>query len=235
MKISEIKYRIVVHNSNPTMPYRKKSTTYRRRKTYRNAVLPSMGATAISMIKGYALKALKNKLGLNTESKYWDKTSSTTGAATLTLITQPQDLIAQGNTTTTRNGDSIRLTHMNIRGHIVHNAVDTAAGQTRIIITNQPVCPGTSQLAAASILQDVTNINSPYAQNLSGLQILFDKTLSQVQLRTLHRGSSSSTLQLTITFDGQRAIPLVPLITLKRELLIYLLSHKRLQLTTALC
>jgi len=145
--------------------------TYRKKK--------SSGITtgkAFAHLGGRALKILKSQLGLNTESKYLDTVTSTTcGAATLTAFQNPI-IIPQGLTTVTRIGDSLRLTRMNIRGFITHNAADTAGQLVRILITYQPKSPGASILAASDMLQDVTNVNSPLAQNLSGLTVLWDKT-----------------------------------------------------------
>lgn len=165
------------------MPYRRtygKKKPYRSaaKKTYKRKSTTNYGAAALNAIKGFALKKLKQKLGLNTESKFFDATiSGQVATTTLALACDPHDLLAQGNTTSTRNGDSVRLTHFRMKGHVTHNTLDAAATQTRILVTYQPEAPGASILAAASMLQNTSLINSPYAQNLAGLVVLYDEIL----------------------------------------------------------
>lgn len=130
----------------------------------------------ISTISKYGLRILKNKLGLNTESKFLDIATTGTFASTLGLGADLIDGIAQGLTPITRTGDTIRVTHVNLCMKIVHNTSNAYSCASRVIITYQPKSPATTQLGSSAVLTTTTNICSPYSMNLSGLNILFDKT-----------------------------------------------------------
>lgn len=181
--VSQANWRNTKITKERDMPYRRtygKKPAYRAaaKKSYKRKASTNYGTMALDAIKGYALKKLKQKLGLNTESKYIDSTMSGLGTtATLAVGLDPIDGLAQGNTTLTRNGDSVRLTHLRIKGHVTVNALDTGTRQVRIIVGYQPKCPAATQLGASAILTTVTNINSPYASNLVGWQAIYDEII----------------------------------------------------------
>lgn len=90
------------------MAYRKYARKRRssRRNKRRSGITT---ASALQHLGGTALKILKNKLGLNTEMKYFDSAVQTgTVTSTATGLTIPTT-VAQGLTNTTRTGDGIRL------------------------------------------------------------------------------------------------------------------------------
>lgn len=150
--------------------------TYRKGSRRPTSKWRKYAGKALTHLGASAVKTLKNKLGLNTENLYVDINSTTTLTTSLAMQISPHEGITQGDTSSTRSGRSIRLTHWTYRGHIYHNVSNTAGSQHRCIITYQPMSPATTVLGASAVLQSQTNINSPYAINLAGLKILFDKT-----------------------------------------------------------
>lgn len=120
------------------------------------------------------LMVLKKQLGLNTENKNYDLSATATTTTTLTGILAPTTSLVQGLTNNTREGNSLRITHWNIRMQITKNILQTVGASVRIIICYQGNCQQ-GQLVASQLLQNTSLISSPYNTDLTGVRILHDK------------------------------------------------------------
>lgn len=153
------------------MVYKRKYAPKRRAPPRRRA-RANTGSSFVSLLKGYALLKLKQKLGLNPESKYVDVAGTTTATGTLvSRIAAPT--IAQGNTNQTRNGATVRISKVETRISIVAHPTATTPTTIRIIqVRNKRA----ASVQVADILQTTTDIASPlqsdYAAN--GVVILKD-------------------------------------------------------------
>lgn len=122
------------------------------------------------------IKQLKKKLGLNTENKNYDVTTGGAAAATLATHVNPLIGLAQGNTNTTRSGNGMRITHWSLKGQWENNVLNSAQQQVRVIITLQKsVVNTTSGVTPAQLMQDPTNINSPYNTDLEDVKVIYDR------------------------------------------------------------
>jgi len=154
---------------------RKRRFTAKRRPTKRRATrTASMGAQALALIKGYALTKLKQRLGLNTESKYVDTAGTTTATTTLTSrIASPT--IPQGSTVGQRNGAGVRVTRVDQRICVEAAAAATKGCQIRVITVRHRHngAPGPTD-----ILQTSTDISSPLHNNLAAnhIELISDQT-----------------------------------------------------------
>jgi len=127
----------------------------------------SYGAQAISLIKGYALAKLKQKLGLNTETKYVDNSGVVTCTGTLVLKIQPP-VIAQGSAVDERSGAGVRITKVEQRLNILADAAATNGCNVRVI-TVRHLHAGNPNVA--DILQQPSDITSPLHNNLKANHI----------------------------------------------------------------
>lgn len=153
------------------MPYKK--SLYRKRYAKKKA----SPMTVSKIVKGSALKTLKKALGLNTEQKNWDAVYSASMSTSLATFLNPIAGLNQGITNNTRIGNGLRITHWKLQGRIANNVLN--ANQTRyriIIILQKEVVNTVSGLSAAMVLQDPSNIDSPYNSDLTAVKVLYDKT-----------------------------------------------------------
>lgn len=152
------------------------------------------GAMVLSALKGYALTKLKQKLGLNTETKFLDVAGTTTATTTLSTRIQSPTL-AQGLTDSTRTGASVRITKVETRVSIVVPAAATTANVVRII---QVRYLRTGAPALADILDTTTDITSPLNDHHADLGVQILKDLS-VPLGTATGGDGSAYVHWTHT------------------------------------
>lgn len=156
------------------MPYKRKSS--KRRVTKKAVSWRKHAGTALSLASRAGIKALKMKLGLNTENKNWDISSGGASSGTIATHMNPLIGLAQGNTNTTRTGNGGRITHWSLKGYWANNVLNSAQQQVRVIITLQKeVVSTTSGVSAAQLLQTTTDINSPYNTDLTDVKVLYDK------------------------------------------------------------
>lgn len=160
---------------NPTKAKKYYKRSQAARGGYRSASSYA-GKAGMHLVKEVGVSALKKVLGLNTENKNWDSTAGGTMTGTLATHLNPFIGLAQGNTNTTRNGNGCRVTHMTLKGFISNNVANGNQAQCRIIITLQKnVVATTSGVTPAQLMQDPTNINSPYNTDLEDVKVLCDK------------------------------------------------------------
>jgi len=158
-----------------TMAYKRRSS-YRAKRTKRaRKPRSSLASQAISAISGYALKRLKQKLGLNTETNFIDvagtTTSSTSLAQRINFATIPQ-----GDGVGNRHGCSIRISKVETRIHIAAPAASTVATTVRIIQVRNTRA---SNALPVDILESITDITSPLNNTYRdmGIQLLKDTTV----------------------------------------------------------
>lgn len=160
------------------MPTYRKRTAKKARAPKKAPNWRSYAGKALTLASNSGIKALKKKLGLNTENKNWD--ASTGGATSATLATHVNPLIglAQGNTNQTRTGNGCRITHWSLKGYWSNNVLNGFQQQVRVVITLQPkVVSTTSGVTPAQLLQTPTDINSPYNTDLQDVKVLYDKVM----------------------------------------------------------
>lgn len=165
--------------------------SYRKRKAYRAKKAPtkkraatksSLATQVVSAIGGYALKRLKQKLGLNTEVKYKDTTTNNVTFSTTLTSNQNNSnmatLIAQGLTDGTRIGDSFRMTRYVIRGSILAGGTANVDNTVcRIIVVDWGKTPYASA-STADILEVTTAIYSQYTDSPADAHtVLYDKII----------------------------------------------------------
>lgn len=157
------------------MAYRKRTT---RRKTYKSkkSTWRRAAGNALTQVSGAAIKTLKKKLGLNTENKFWDITTTAAPNGTLGTALTPAAGIAQGDTCSTRNGSGLRVTHYSVKGYLTSVPASATDFQVRVIVVYQKNAQQ-GQVTPAQILQSQTNINSPYNSQLEGIKIVKDKII----------------------------------------------------------
>lgn len=119
------------------------------------------------------LTGVKALLGLNTESKWLDTTSTGTTSTTLTAM-QYELLVPEGTTANSRTGDGFRLTHYRTRIALQCGVASTGTYVVRVICVYQPIV-NNNVIAASEILQSTTNYISPYNMDTEGYKILADK------------------------------------------------------------
>lgn len=175
-----------------------KKKTYRRRRAAGSS--GGLASTVLRALKGYALLALKRKLGLNTETKYIDVVGSTTATATLgSRISSPT--IPQGLTVSQRQGVNIRVTKVEQRINILAAAAATNGCNVRILTVRAKLQDGVP--VVADILQTPTDFSSPI-HNLfkeHGLELLQDEI---VRVGTPTADNASVTIERTFSLpNGQ--------------------------------
>lgn len=158
---------------------RKRVSKRRSRKSSRKS--GSWGAVAVRGLGGLALKVLKRKLGLNTETHYKD-TVDAAAATTTTFAAFQTDIITIpiGDTVVTRTGRSVRITSISIRGTLRAVSAQTEQCRVRIVgfVQRNVDTPG-AVLAATDVLEDHTaQLNTPYDMNTTGYSIIFDRVFT---------------------------------------------------------
>jgi len=142
--------------------------------------LQKAGAALIDQLGKRGIDALKAKLGLNTELHVVDVAASSATLGTTLAQIQGAITVAQGNTNTTRVGDSFRCVSYEQRVAAWSQATTAATTLVRFIaVANRSNAPATSP-SVGVILQDPTDVLSPYDASFpdSGLQIVFDQTVT---------------------------------------------------------
>lgn len=149
------------------------------KRTYKKAkrVWKSKG-TFWDKAKSLSLIGVKALLGLNTETKYVDTataaytpTTSMSGAITIN-----QTAIAQGTTSSTRTGSSIRITNYRIKGMWINPAGNLLNSTVRVLIVNWGRTPA-STISPSILLQSPNDVNSLRNLDSTGsFRILSDRT-----------------------------------------------------------
>lgn len=158
-------------------PLRRKSSTRKPARAARPVTWRQHAGNALTSMSVAATNALKKKLGLNTEQKNFDNTGASVVGSTIGGIVDPSSGIAQGNTNTTRAGNSLRITHWTVKGNINTNPANLGSTQVRLMVTYQPTLTTAGTVVTANqLLQVSNNVNSPYNTDLEGVSVLYDKT-----------------------------------------------------------
>lgn len=176
------------------MPYKRKYVGKRRPSARSRPRTTNYGASFLNTLKGYALLKLKQKLGLNPESKFVDVAGTTTATGSLVLrIASPT--IAQGDGVGSRSGASLRISKVETRIGITAVAAATAGCNVRIIQVRH-LKDGTPSTSA--ILEDPNDFASPISNHVTeqGVVILRDEVVS---LGTAAGGPSAVSTQWTHT------------------------------------
>lgn len=163
----------------PTYRKNKKQAWRAKRKPTkkRAAAKTSLATQVVSAIGGYALKRLKQKLGLNTETKYVDTVSSgTTFSTTATgnqALSNFSTLVPQGLTDNTRQGNEFRMTRFCMKGFITNGAANLNNTVCRVIVVNWGKTP-VAATSVADVLEVTTDINSGYTMDPSYPRTILD-------------------------------------------------------------
>lgn len=133
----------------------------------------------LTRVASAGIERLKERLGLNTETKYlFDSAGGTLGTAFGTILSLP--VIPQGSTGITRNGASLRVVRQRLRWVFNTAATGTAACLVRLFILYKDMAVGNTATPASAYLNDPTTWLSPqaygYLASLDGVKCLFDKT-----------------------------------------------------------
>lgn len=121
------------------------------------------------------LTGVKALLGLNTESKWLDTTSTGTLGTTLAAM-QYELQVPEGLNANSRTGDGFRLTHYKTRINVIADPLATGTYIARIIVVSQPIV-NNNPITASEIVYTTTNWLSPYNMDTEGYKILADKVL----------------------------------------------------------
>lgn len=173
---------------------------YRRRPTKKYAAKrrpkrrapQSFGTLAVNALKGYALTALKRRLGLNTEEKFVDVNSTTTATSTLAQrIAFPT--IPQGLDDNSRVGNGFRITRVHTCIHITAASAQALPTVVRIIQVRNKA---TGEPIVGRILETTTRSTSPYNSEMAKLniEVLFDRS---VTITPKSGGGSSAVVEWT--------------------------------------
>lgn len=157
------------------------------------------GSEVISALGGYALKRLKAKLGLNTETKFIDQDTGGISVPTSLAVSACQNiypLIAQGLTDNTRSGNTVRMTRFALRGVITAAAGNVLFGsRVRIIVVNHGATPY-NNASAADILEDPGNVDSEYTADPEFKStVLYDRTFKFDAAGTGNGNSQSQVIE----------------------------------------
>jgi len=166
------------------MAYTRRSTrrpTYRKKRTYRKKAPASFSSTALSALKGYGLKILKSKLGINTEYHWLDTQDiSVTTTSTCSPMAYPLT-IPQGDSPNQRQGATVRLTSYVCKIRIQPNTAGLIPCHVRVIFVKFSPTRGSSP-TASFFLDSSTRTTSHYqmgdSANAIGYTILYDKTVT---------------------------------------------------------
>jgi len=126
-----------------------------------------------------AVVLLKKKLGLNTE-KHWLDTLETNvaTASTASVMANPM-VIPQGDTVNTRNGNTVRMTSLVLKGRIQANTAATAGCLVRVLVVKYNYIHGTT-VGVGNVLDQTARITSPYNMGDSATSgnysVLYDRT-----------------------------------------------------------
>lgn len=160
----------------------------------------SLATQVVSAIGGYALQRLKQKLGINAETKYSTDTTriftpTNTLAKAFDLLTNvsiPQDNTAQG-----RSGLGIRMTRWHVHGSIDNDLANLLTTRFRImVVANAGIALGAQPFLITDILERTTDINSPILiDSTVPIKVLYDRTFNIDPI------SAGGKQQFVINFD----------------------------------
>lgn len=156
----------------------KRSQSKRKPKTRSYKSKESLGLQVAKSVGGYGLKLLKSRLGLNTETNFLDTAVGPVNLATTLTAGSYALSVPQGDTSSTRTGASVRLTSYEVNLSMIPISTNSNPGSIRVILYGQKKAVNASLVTTAQILQDNTNLRSPYNMDYEGYQILFDQTYS---------------------------------------------------------
>lgn len=158
-------------------PRRTFKRTTRKRTTRRKptSLVRRIAPAAIATVGGFALKVLKNKLGLNTETKFLDTIEASTTIGTTMAAMAYTLQVPQGNTCNDRSGSDFRLTSHETNLTIIPNVAAITPGTVRVVAMAQRDSNG-NNFGSADIMSVASNIRSPYNMNSEGYNILYDRT-----------------------------------------------------------
>ncbi len=167
------------------MPYKRRNYKKRSyRPTYR-----SCGTMVLSDAKRALIKVNKLKNLLNVEYKHHNLSTTATAITDAGSVTQLSNL-AQGDTSTTRDGGSVKWTSLQLTYQMkIHVSATTSMVRIMIVHDKQP---NQAIFTLADLLFDATIVDactSPYnINNASRFNIIYDK------LHALNVNSSNSTV-----------------------------------------
>lgn len=135
-------------------------------------------------------KIAKNVVTGVAERKYHDTTNTNQAGSYDNAIFNVVNAVSQGDTDTARDGDSLRMTSLEVRGEVSFANSATAIGRLIILIMK----PGNSELSAGSTvtygLADILSLGASSAatfdhylhDNRSRFQILYDRVFSNMDV-----------------------------------------------------
>lgn len=179
------------------MAYRRKPQ-YRRKRRYVKKAKSSWASKALGAVSGIGLRILKNKLGLNTETKYMDTIQGPTTVSTTALHTTYALAIPQGTTTNQRTGAGVRITSYHVKGKLYPSAGDINSNFVRVVYYTRKILNGITS-ATGDILQLNTNTLSPYNMNTESYSIIYDKTFSMGPYGTTSTNSGQHCFEFNYT------------------------------------
>lgn len=135
---------------------------------------PDLATTVATTIGGFALRKLKARLGLNTETKFLDTIEASTTIGTTMAAAAYTLQIPQGNDCNSRSGSDCRITSHETNFTIIPNVAAITPGTVRVVGMVQRDSNGTN-FGSNDIMSVASNIRSPYNMNSEGYSILFDK------------------------------------------------------------
>lgn len=156
------------------MPYKKKYTKKRRAPVRRRA--PTRSATYGAAGRQLWKDVMWLKSMVNIEEKYHDSSIFTAKDDTWEVHTP--NLIQQGDTATTRDGNSCKIIKYYIKGYLQHNASGSPSQTVRVIIAARKA-NSTSAMNISQILEGTHTGSDAIIQmydkvNMSGIRILKD-------------------------------------------------------------
>lgn len=165
------------------MPYRKSSY---RKKTYKKTYKKRQpyqvhGAKLVEALGAMAITKLKSKLGLNTET-HWFDTVETNVSVTSTCLSMANPLIIPvDDTVNGRTGNQVRAISYQVKGRIQANTAATAGCLVRLIFVKfNDVRGRVTALDGTDFLDAPTRITSKYnmgdTADAMGYVVLYDKT-----------------------------------------------------------
>lgn len=159
----------------------------RRNRASRPMTWRRAAGMALDLGSQSGVKYLKTRLGLNTETKYIDTDTSQLSTATLAVLQNPL-VIPQGDTKSSRDGNSCRITNVNTRFLIDCTSNPTVPAMVRILAVYTPKVNGDFP-TPTEILTDNTDILSHYTKNRVGYSIVYDKTFILAGFQNPYRKS----------------------------------------------
>lgn len=176
------------------MVYRNKKKNYRRK---RRAVGFLDRKYSVKDLAWKAFKGVRYIKGLvNAEKMYLDTTNTAVSVTASGVVTQ-LNAIAQGDTTSSRTGNSVLMKNLFGRMVVVADASEANNSWVRIMIVKDKQQVGDTDPGVTSILATSTPL-SPLNRNTAGrFQILYDKLINLSVLQ----GATIRTLKMNIPIN----------------------------------